>query len=378
MTTTHRLLLTCLLTAILVVTAMKGSAAPSEDDRQWQPAASESDSYDIEYDERSKLYTFYRRDQGKHGTPAKVMNSDEYRRYKFDNALHEAWVSRRSAETGSSLRSGEGSASKLIPDLKLNSKLMSSLLGSDVVSFNIQGMAEAIFGYNWSRTDNPTTPEEYRSRGAFDFKVNMQINASGSIGDRIKIDFINSTGLTFNFQDLVKINYQGNEDDIIQKIEAGNVSLPLSGSLITGSQSLFGFKTELKFGHLTIEGVLSEQQGQSSTINVKGGAQTTLFDISVDKYDANRHFFLAHYFRSQYDNALKFLPLVQSGITIKRLEVWITNRHNRIDNSRNIIALDTLGGGGGLPSNTSNELYRQLKGNEAARNMATTNAEMQR
>ncbi len=346
-------------------------AAPNTEERTWEPAEKESDAYDVVYNEKSNDYTFYNKGQSRVGTPAKVMSSDEYRRYQFDNSVRNAWTTRRSSEMGSAARSGSAT-SKLLPDFKLNSALASNIFGSDLIKFNIQGAAEVIFGYNWTRTDNPTIPEQYRSHGIFDFDVNMQINASGSIGDRINLNFINSTDLTFNFQDLIKINYEGDEDEIIQKIEAGNVSLPLSGSLITGSQSLFGFKTALKFGNLTIESVISEQKGQSSSINVKGGAQTQLFDISADKYDANRHFFLSQYFRGQYNDALKSIPLIQSGVTITRLEVWITNRNNRFDNARNIVALDTLGNSG-APSNDDNPLYQQLKNNDAVRNISTTN-----
>jgi cell surface protein SprA len=369
---TYRISLTFSLTAAIALTAVESIAAPSGDDRRWEPAVKESDTYDVDYDDRSRLYTFYSKEQDRHGTPVKVMNSEEYRRYQFDNSVREAWNTRRSSEM-SNASQGVESTSKLIPDIRIKSALVSNLLGSDLIKFNIQGAVEAIFGYNWTRTDNPTIPEQYRSHGAFDFKVNMQINASGSIGDRININFVNSTDLTFNFQDLIKINYQGDEDQIVQKIEAGNVSLPLSGSLITGSQSLFGLKTELKFGHLTIESIISEQKGQSSTINVKGGAQTTLFDIAADKYDANRHFFLAHYFRNRYNDALKYLPIIQSGINIIRLEVWITNRNNRFESSRNIIALDALGSGAGAPNNDNNILYQDIKNREAARNMSTAN-----
>jgi cell surface protein SprA len=336
--------------------------------------------YEVKYNEKTDDYTFYNKGETEHTSPVKVMTSDEYRRYQFDNATREAWSARRTTEMGNASRSGGGSdASNLFSaGLKLNSQLSTNLFGNDFIKFNIQGSAEVIFGYNWSRTDNPTIPEQYRSHGAFDFKADMKINASGSIGDKINIDFINSTDKTFNFQtfsfqDLLKINYQGDEDDIVQKIEAGNVSLPLSGSLIQGSQSLFGFKTELKFGHLTVEAVLSEQKGQSSTINVKGGAQTTLFEIPVDKYDANRHFFLSHYFRNQFSKALKYLPLIQSGVTITRLEVWVTNRNNRFESARNIIALDTLGSGNTPTGNEQNNLYRALKTDEAVRDMAQAN-----
>ncbi|MGL4364619.1 MAG: cell surface protein SprA [Bacteroidales bacterium] len=368
--------ITCFFRIIIFLLAwltLAEMASANDEKTSWQPQQKDEDLYEIDYDERNELYSFYRKEQNKIGQPVKVMNSDDYRRYEFDQALRKAWANRRSGDMLNGDQNKGSGISKLLPNLKINASIVADLLGGDLIKFNLQGFAEVVFGYDWRFTDNPTIPEQYRSNGVFDFKLNMQINASGSIGDRITIDFIKGTDLTFNWQDLIKINYQGHEDEILQKIEAGNVSLPLSGSLITGSQSLFGVKTALKFGHLDIEGVISEQKGQSTTINVKGGAQTSLFDLPADKYDANRHFFLAHYFREQYNNALKYLPAIQSGVNITRLEVWVTNRSNRFDNARSIVALDTLGAGGRYPANANNLFYQQIKNNNAARQMSTVN-----
>jgi cell surface protein SprA len=341
----------------------------------------------VDYDEGSKLYTFRDKDAPQSATPVKVMDADEYKQYQFNQALRSAWLNRRNTEAGSSARSGSGDdVSRLIPKFSISNNLTSSLLGGDLlnVDISLQGAVELIFGYKWSKTDNPTIPEQYRSHGVFDFDFNYQLNASGKIGtmkpdgtidNKITINFVSSSDFSFDYQDLLKIDYKGSEDDIIQKIEAGNVSLPLNGSLITGSQSLFGFRTDLKFGNLTIEAIASQQKGQSSTINVKGGAQATLFEITADKYDANRHFFLSHNFRNQYNNALKYLPLIQSGITITRLEVWVTNRSSRFDNARNILALDTLGTGNN-PDNSNNAFYSSIKNNDHARNMSTINVAM--
>ncbi|MGL5959286.1 MAG: cell surface protein SprA [Bacteroidales bacterium] len=361
--------------SLLALLTLAGEVYANDSDgrTEWKPQQKDEDLYEIDYDERSDLYSFYRKEQNKAGQPVKVMNSDDYRRYQFDQSLRSAWENRRNGDMASGNEKTGGGISKLLPNFKINASLVTNLLSGDLIKFNLQGFAEVVFGYDWRFTDNPTIPEQYRSNGVFDFKLNMQLNASGSIGDRITIDFIKGTDMSFNWQDLVKINYQGDEDDILQKIEAGNVSLPLSGSLITGSQSLFGIKAALRFGHLDIEGVISEQKGQSTTVNVKGGAQTSLFDITADKYDANRHFFLTHFFRSQYNDALKYLPVIQSGVNITRLEVWVTNRSNRFDNARSIVALDTLGGGGRYPNNTNNALYQRLKDNAAARQMSTVN-----
>ena len=148
----------------------------------------------------------------------------------------------------------------------------------------------------------------------------------------------------FEFENRTKLQYAGKEDEILKKVEAGDVTLPLTGTLITGSYSLFGLKTEMQFGKLTVTTVLSQQKGQSSVIEAKGGAQLTDYEIYADDYEANRHFFLSQYFRDIYDDALKNLPVVSSGVNIERIEVWVTNKSSRFEDAsnRNIVAFMDL------------------------------------
>jgi cell surface protein SprA len=115
---------------------------------------------------------------------------------------------------------------------------------------------------NISKTDNPRIPVDQRRVTTFDFDQKIQLNLVGNIGEKLKINTSYNTEATFDFENQVKLDYTGYEDEIIQKIEAGNVSLPLGGSLIQGSQSLFGLKTELRFGRLTATGLFSQEKGQ--------------------------------------------------------------------------------------------------------------------
>ncbi|MGB0165473.1 MAG: cell surface protein SprA [Luteibaculum sp.] len=163
------------------------------------------------------------------------------------------------------------------------------------------------------------------------------------MGEKLKLSTNYNTEATFDFENEMKLDYSGGEDDIIKKIDAGNVSLPLNNSLITGSQSLFGIKTQLQFGRLTATTVFSQQKGKRSEIEVTGGAQTSEFEIKADEYEANKHYFLSNFFRDQYDKALASLPNVNSGVNITRIEVWITNYTNTTEDTRNIVALSDLG-----------------------------------
>ena len=182
-----------------------------------------------------------------------------------------------------------------------------------------------------------------------------------------------NTEATFNFQNQVKIEYTGYEDEIIQKIEAGNVSLPLNTTLIQGSQSLFGIRTDLRWGRLTVNTILSQEKGKRSEINVTGGAQVQDYEVKIDNYEANKHYFLNYYHREHYDSSMQTMPYVQSGVQITKIEVWVTNRINRVENTRNIIAFTDLGETDtnnfegnpiwnlqDLPDNDANSLYSYL------------------
>lgn len=230
-----------------------------------------------------------------------------------------------------------------IPKLHIPSQLFKGIFGSDVIDIKPQGSAELIFAWNQSRNENPNLPEKQRSIGTFDFKEKIQMNVAGNIGDKLKLLTNYNTEALFDFENRIKLGYTGGEDDIVKKIEAGNVSLPLNGTLITGSQSLFGIKAALQFGRLTMTGVFSQQKGKTSTVEVQGGAQTSTFEIKADQYEANKHYFLAQYFKDQYDVSLSKLPIISSSINITKIEVWVTNRTGATDNTRNILAFMDLG-----------------------------------
>lgn len=263
------------------------------------------------------------------------MTLSEYRDYDMDKALGDYWHQRTRSRDYDSRAS-------FIPGLSLGGEAFDKIFGSDVVNVQPQGSAELIFGINIVRNDRPDIQEELRRVTTFDFQEKIQMNITGTIGDKVKLGINYNTEAMFEFENKTKLEYSGKEDEIIKKIEAGNVTLPLTGTLITGSQSLFGLKTELQFGKLTVTSVLSQQKGQSQVIEVKGGATTNEFEVFADGYDANRHFFFSQYFKDTYDRTLRNLPVIASGINITRVEVWITNKTNNFDNSRNIVAFMDL------------------------------------
>ena len=266
------------------------------------------------------------------------MSPEEFRKYEYAKAMRDYWQSRISGKQA-------GFKSSLIPQIEFGGAAFDKIFGSNTINIIPQGSAELIFGINISKTENPTLSEKLRTIPTFDFKEKIQMNVTGTIGDKMTLGVNYNTDAMFEFENRTKLQYAGKEDEILKKVEAGDVTLPLTGTLITGSYSLFGLKTEMQFGKLTITTVLSQHKGQSSVINATGGAQLTDFDILADAYEANKHFFISQYFRDTYDASLKNLPIISSGINIDRIEVWVTNKLISFQDAsnRNIAAFVDLG-----------------------------------
>jgi len=246
-------------------------------------------------------------------------------------------------------KAGSDDAQKnLLPDFYVNSGLFRTIFGSDTIQVVPQGSVEIDLGALYSKQDNPTFSPRQRSSLTPDFDIRTTLSLVGKVGTRLQVNLNYDTQATFEFQELLKLEFDptagGGEDSIIQKIEVGNISMPLNSSLITGAQSLFGVKTELQFGKTTVTGVFSEQKSQSNTVVSQGGGTLEEFEFFIREYDENRHFFLAQYFRDNYDKALATYPYLDTrGLQITRSEVWITNRSNQTDNVRNIVAIQDLG-----------------------------------
>ncbi|MBR1881711.1 MAG: cell surface protein SprA [Muribaculaceae bacterium] len=260
-------------------------------------------------------------------------------------------------------------------DMQFGLGPLESIFGPGGVQLKTQGSVTVNMGVKSNKTDNPAMSVASRRKTYFDIDQKIHATVAASVGEKMKFNMSYNTNATFDFDNKnLKLAYEGKEDEIIKNIEAGNVSMTTGSSLIRGSAALFGVKTKLQFGKLTATALVSQQNSESQTVNTKGGAQTTSFYITADKYDQNRNFFLTHFFRDNYDSWCSRLPLVSSGINITRIEVWITNKRGNFSEARNIMAMMDLGENrvignshwtGDLtadnPSNTSNNLLEEIK-----------------
>ena len=262
-------------------------------------------------------------------------------------------------------------------DMQFGLGPLESIFGPGGVQLKTNGSVQINMGVKSNKTDNPALSVAARRKTYFDFDQKIQANIQASVGDKMKFNMSYNTDATFDFDnENLKLAYEGKEDEIIKSIEAGNVSMTTGSSLIKGSAALFGIKSKLQFGKLTATALVSQQNSQTTTVNTKGGSQTTSFYVTADKYDQNRHFFLSHFFRDHYDEWCSKLPLVSSGINVTRIEVWVTNKRGKFEQSRNLLAFMDVGENQNTasdhwvkdqsaanPSNTSNNLLTEIKDN---------------
>ena len=346
-----------------------------------------------------------------------VLNPNQYEKWILQQNLKTYF--KQKTQTLNGISSGLEEAQKnLLPELYINNKYFQSIFGSDVIDINPQGSIGVDLGIRYQKNDNPSASPRNRSSFSFDFDQRITLSLLGKIGDRLQLTANYDTESTFDFQNLIKVQFNppkareafsfyddvnpqssnsfiqelsnienkisgvgeqlkdaktkieelrnmgstyldnpsalGNdvsdfldgkatEDGILQNIDIGNISMPLNSNLIQGAQSLFGVRTDLKFGKTKVTAVFSEQRSQSQQLVSQGGGNIQEFEIFALDYEEDRHYFLSQFFRDQYDSALETYPYINSNIQINRVEVWITNRGSQTQNIRNIVALQDLG-----------------------------------
>lgn len=309
------------------------------------------------------------------GTPIKL-NQKEYSEWHLSQSMLRYFRKKNQKE----FEDAQGKSKFDFTDMYFDLGPAEKIFGPGGVRIKTQGSAELKIGYSMQSIDNPSLPQRSRNTNSFDFDEKINLSIRGSVGDKMNLNLNYNTEATFSY-DAQKLNlkYEGKEDEVIKLLEAGNVSFSTKSSLIRGASSLFGVRADFQFGKLSLQTVISQKKSSSTTVSSQGGTQLTTFEIEVTNYDENRHFFLAHYFRDNYDRSMAQLPTIVSGITINRVEVWITNKTGDYTNPRNIVAFTDMGesnrisngrwqatGSGNIPHNNANNLYSALNSTYSA------------
>ncbi len=338
----------------------------------------------VEYDIRTGTYVVRTKLGDVDLTTPISLTPEEYQDYSFQKSIQSYYRQKNEEEF-------QKAANKQfnLADMQFDIGAAERIFGPGGVRVKTQGSAEVVLGMKQNKTKNPSLPERARNRTFFNFDESVQLNVQASVGSKVNFDMNYNTETSFDFDSKkLKLAYTGEEDEIIKSLEAGNVSMTTSNSLINGGAALFGMKADLQFGKLRVNALFAQQESESKTVSSKGGVQTKPFELTIDQYEENRHFFLSHYFRDRYDEAVKNLNTISSPVTISKVEVWVTNKRATYDQARNVVAFADLGehanisntavvspsGVLPIPYNNTNTLYNTLNQQFAgARDISTVN-----
>ncbi|NCI47992.1 T9SS outer membrane translocon Sov/SprA [Sediminibacterium soli] len=337
----------------------------------------------VEYDPKTRQYYIIERIGGKYYRVPTSLGFDEFWRLRSQQAESDYFKRRAEALTKLNLKSPR-------PHTRVYDRLFDRIFGTSgnglKVDIRPSGEVNVMAGYQGQNIKNPTLPERARKNGGFDFDMNAKLNVNANIGDKLKFPINYNTISNLGFDNQLKLDYKGMDDEILKSLEAGNISFQSRSTLIPSAQNLFGIKTQLQFGKLFVTAALANQKSTRQSVKLQGGAGIQNFSKKLDDYEENRHFLLGQYFRNTFNKTMSNLPVVNSQVQVQRVEVWVTNRTGATTDARDIVGMMDLGEAqpynpnvrsqtnNPLPANGANDLYQSLASNPSARNPSVINS----
>jgi len=101
----------------------------------------------------------------------------------------------------------EEAQKNLLPELYVNNKFFETLFGSNAIDISPQGSIGIDLGYRFQKNDNPVASVINRRSPGLDFDQRINLSLLGKIGERLQITANYDTESTFDFQNLVKIQF---------------------------------------------------------------------------------------------------------------------------------------------------------------------------
>lgn len=340
--------------------------------------------YEAYYDIKTGMYYVYPKIGNVITGPGVAMSPEDYKDFMLAQQA-KAYYKDKSDRYSLMFRKDKSAAARkgLIPSLTINNRIFESIFGSNKIEIIPSGYASFDFAGLYQKIDNPLILPQNRTSFTFDIDQRIQLGLLGKVGENLQLKANYDTQSGFAFENRMNLVWQakgtwqdlqttglgdvnkptaGGEDRVIKRVEFGNVNMPLSTSLIRGSESLFGVKTEFMLGKTYGTVVLSQQQGEARNIVVQGGGVLNTFKINAIDYEDNQHYFLGRYFLENYDRALENYPQINSRINISRIEVWVLDQGNsNLAYQKSLIGIRDLGeGAAGTPDNTQSGLYQAI------------------
>lgn len=272
-----------------------------------------------------------------------ILTQEEYRVYQLDQMKRKNWADlSKEVVAKSQVRRGLLDLSLTIPGGRESG--FTTIFGTPEVNLRVNGAATMNIGASIQKSADPQLPPDQQTRVDPTFDQNLQLNIQGNIGDKLAIQTDWDTERQFDFQNRLRIAYTGYEDEVIQSIEMGNVSMQTGNSLIRGGGSLFGIKSIVEMGPLKFTSIVSQQKGDSNVETLSGGSQEQVIQIRPAAYEDDRHFFLDFYTRQEFERSLSNPQQLFQILQLADLNVWILRENIQTEEgARRAVALVDLG-----------------------------------
>lgn len=223
---------------------------------------------------------------------------------------------------------------------------LTGIFGKPEININVGGELTVRIGARWDSQNLGTASQFGQTQFSPVFDQNINVTVSGGIGDKLQMTTDWNTTRNFDQGNEFKVGYEGYTDDIIKRVEVGNVSFPLESQLISGGTNLFGVRTDLQFGPLNLRTVLSQRRGERRTVEVTGGQAAQPFMVRPYDY-ARNHFLVDTLYKDIYEEFYSFaqgiIPNTARQYAIKEIEVWeSTNQLNDVEGVTDAVAVADL------------------------------------
>ncbi|HDQ00690.1 MAG TPA: cell surface protein SprA [bacterium] len=200
-------------------------------------------------------------------------------------------------------RRGKDGIEIAIP-VKIRSRTFQTIFGGDQVSLSVTGQINIRGGFRHEKRSQVKTAINRGSDYNFKMEQTQQFRVTGNIGEKVTVSVDQDSERPFDFENTIKLDYKGYDDEIIQSIQAGNISLSLPATRFVSfsgqNSGLFGIKSQAQIGNFHLTTIASQEKGENKTLTISGGAEEGVYNIKDYNYTRGIYFFVDDVYRDNY------------------------------------------------------------------------------
>lgn len=188
----------------------------------------------------------------------------------------------------------------LIPDIDLPIRIPRAIAGfiGQGGNLKISGSQRIQFGGSQS-TDLNAIQTEYTQNDflpELEMKQQLNVNLQGTIGEKINVFVDHNSEAQADLKNKIRLQYRGEQDEIIHLIEMGHTQLSLPGTELIGmppiQMGLFGIKSEMQVAGINITAIATKEEGKAERRTFVGRASVDTLVLWDTDYIRRQYFWL--------------------------------------------------------------------------------------